>query len=91
MTSLAQSIPCLICGEPLTVRLARGRKSGKPFVMLICGRDGRHFRGFVTDQSYVSELLNRLEDHLAKGDSGVDLDDGTTPSRRSRTNLERAS
>ena len=46
MTSLAQSIPCLICGDSLTVRLARGRKSGKPFIMLICGRDGRHFRYF---------------------------------------------
>ena len=61
MTSLAQSIPCLICGDPLTVRLARGRKSGKPFIMLICGSDGRHFRGFITDQSYVGELLTRLE------------------------------
>ena len=91
MTSLAQSIPCLICGDPLTVRLARGRKSGKPFIMLICGRDGRHFRGFITDQSYVGELLTRLEGQLAIGEGGVDPEVGTTPSRRSKTNLERAS
>ena len=91
MTSLAQSIPCLICGEQLTVRLAQGRKSGKPFIMLICGRDGRHFRGFISDQPYVGELLARLEGHLAMGDSGVDLEGGKTPSRRSKTNLERAS
>ena len=91
MTSLAQSIPCLICRVQLTVRLARGRKSGKPFIMLICGRDGRHFRGFITDQNYVGELLTRLEGQLAMGGSGVDLNDGTTPSERSKTNLERGS
>ena len=90
MTSLSHSIPCLICGDPLTVRLARGRKSGKPFIMLICGWDGRHFRGFITDQNYVVELLIRLEGQLAMDGSGVDLNDGTTPSGRSKTNLERA-
>ncbi len=56
-----QAISCLVCREPLTVRLARGRKSGKPFVMLICGRDARHFRAFVNDQKYVGEVLERLE------------------------------
>ena len=91
MTSLVQSIPCLICGDPLTVRLARGRKSGKPFIMLICGSDGRHFRGFITDQSYVSGLLSRLESHTQVEQPEGDLEDGTTPSRRSKTNLERAS
>ena len=91
MTSITQRIPCLICGDPLTVRMARGRKSGKPFVMLICGRDGRHFRGFITDQTYVGELLTRLEGHLAMSDSGSDLEDRTASSRRSTTNLERAS
>ncbi len=90
MTSLAQSIPCLICGDPLTVRLARGRKSGKPFIMLICGRDGRHFRGFITDQNYVGELLTRLEGRTQVEQLGGDLEDGPTPSERSKTNLERA-
>ena len=56
-----QSIPCVVCKEPLTVRLARGRKSGKPFVMLLCGRDGRHFRAFINDQVYVGHVLERLE------------------------------
>jgi hypothetical protein len=64
MTSISQGIPCLICGDPLSVRPARGRKSGKPFVMVVCGRDGRHFRGFVTDQAYVGELLSRVEGKL---------------------------
>ena len=90
MTSLAQSIPCLICGDPLTVRLARGRKSRKPFIMLICGRDGRHFRGFITDQDYVGELLTRPEGHTQVEQPGADLEDGTTPCERSKTNLERA-
>lgn len=52
---------CLICDQPLSLRLARGRKSGKPFVMLICAHDGRHFRGFITHQPYVRDLLDRLE------------------------------
>ena len=55
-------ILCLVCREPLTVRLARGRKSGKPFVMLICSRDGRHFRAFINDQEYVSRVLKSAED-----------------------------
>ena len=90
MTSIAQGIPCLICGDPLTIRMARGRKSGKPFVMLICGRDGRHFRGFINDQTYVGDLIARVEGHLAVGQGGVDPNDGTVPSKRAKTNLERA-
>ena len=85
MTSIVQGIPCLICGDPLTVRTARGRKSGKPFVMLVCGRDGRHFRGFITDQTYVSELFTRVEDHPALGGSKVELDAEETLSRHSKT------
>lgn len=85
MTSIVQGIPCLICGDPLTVRTARGRKSGKPFVMLVCGRDGRHFRGFITDQTYVSELFTRVEDHPAVGGSKGELDAGEILSRHSKT------
>ena len=91
MTSLAQSIPCLICGEPLTVRLARGRKSGKPFVMLLCSRDGRHFRAFINDQAYVNRLVAKMESQTAVSQTKADQDDGVTPSRRSITILERAS
>ena len=91
MTSLAQSIPCLICGEPLTVRLARGRKSGKPFVMLLCSRDGRHFRAFINDQAYVHRLVAKMEGQTAASQTRVDHEDDTNPSARSKTNLERAS
>jgi hypothetical protein len=61
MTPASPSVPCLICGAALTLRLARGRKSGKPFLMLICPQDGRHFRGFINDQSYVKGVLAKLE------------------------------
>ncbi|HZA25606.1 MAG TPA: hypothetical protein VFA32_23925 [Dehalococcoidia bacterium] len=54
-------IPCIVCGTSLTLRTARGRKSGKPFLMLLCPQDGRHFRGFINDQSYVKEVLSKLE------------------------------
>lgn len=52
---------CPICGDSLQVTLARGRKSGKPFVMLICAQDGRHFRGFINHRPYVEQVLNNLE------------------------------
>lgn len=49
----AQTVPCLICGTCLSLRTARGRKSNKAFLMLVCPVDGRHFRGFITDLNYV--------------------------------------
>ena len=55
------SILCIICGESLTVRLTRGRKSGKPSVMLICSNDGRHFRAFINDREYIRQVLKILE------------------------------
>ena len=54
-------IPCVVCGEPLALRIAHGRKSGKPFLMLVCTTDGRHFRAFINDQVYVRSVLDGLE------------------------------
>jgi hypothetical protein len=51
------NIGCPVCSNPLSVTVARGRKSNKPFIMLKCNTDGRHFRGFITDQSYVKRVL----------------------------------
>ena len=56
-----QDIACLVCQSPLVVRLARGRKSMKPFLMLLCAKDGRHFRAFINDQTYVHQVLERME------------------------------
>ncbi len=53
--------PCPVCSVPLRIRLARGRKSGKPFVMLVCPSDGRHMRAFVADAAYVGIVIERLE------------------------------
>jgi len=52
---------CPICGQPLMARLARGRKSGQPFVMLKCRREARHYRAFINDKAYVAQVLERLE------------------------------
>jgi len=61
MTTL--SMPsCPICGAELHVRPSKGRKSGKLFIMWICPVDGRHFRGFITDQQYVKEVMDRVEE-----------------------------
>ena len=55
-------INCLVCSNEIEVKPARGRKSGKPFVMLICGQDGRHFRAFITDKTYVARVLESAEE-----------------------------
>ena len=60
---LQHNVPCLVCGEFLSMRLARGRKSGKPFIMLLCPHDGRHFRAFITHQPYVRDVMDNLESH----------------------------
>ena len=61
---------CPVCHLTLSVRLARGRKSGKPFVMLVCPQDGRHFRAFITHRPYVREVLERAGALENKPDGG---------------------
>ena len=55
-------LQCPVCKGELCIRLAQGRKSGKPSIMVICPSDGRHFRGFITHQPYVADILSILED-----------------------------
>jgi len=74
MTTPTQ-ISCLICRQPLILRLAKGRTSGKPFLMLICATDGRHFRGFINDQVYVRQVLDRLDRHKPAQETGPDAAD----------------
>ena len=52
---------CPVCSRSLAIRPAQGRKSGKPFIMMVCPTDGRHFRGFITDQDYVARITRRLQ------------------------------
>ena len=52
---------CPVCQSTLEVRLAKGRRSEKSFLMLVCPKDGRHIRAFITDQGYVQAVLARLE------------------------------
>ena len=87
MTTPTQ-ISCLICRQPLTLRLAKGRKSGKSFLMLICTTDGRHFRGFINDQAYVRQVLDRLEGQTSASERGTDVDDLAAMDDPSKTNLE---
>ncbi len=88
MINTTHEIPCLVCRQPLALRLARGRKSGKPSIMLICPTDGRHFRGFISDRAYVGQVLALLEDQTTSSE-GQDEDDINPDSgTRSKTNLE---
>jgi len=61
-----QMVLCPICNGNLKITLARGRKSGKPFIMFMCPEDGRHFRGFITHRPFVENVLKKAE---AKGQS----------------------
>ena len=56
-----QKALCPICGAPLMVKMAYGRKSKKPFISLVCPKDGRHFRAFINDQQYVKGVLKLSE------------------------------
>ena len=76
MTTIKTDIPCVICGQPLVIGLAKGRKSGKTCLSLKCQRDGRHFRGFIYDRDYVDGVLARLEGHIAG--SGSEGDEQST-------------
>ncbi len=51
------TIGCPVCSKPLSISIAKGRKSNKPFIMLKCDVDGRHFRGFITDQDFVRRIF----------------------------------
>ena len=51
---------CPVCSSGMDLRPAKGRKSGKPFIMLVCSQDGRHFRGFITYQPFVQKVLENL-------------------------------
>jgi uncharacterized Zn finger protein (UPF0148 family) len=66
------TIPCPICGANLMIKLARGRKSGKPFVMLICPNDGRHIRAFINDKEFVGSVLSKLQNTQNSMRDGVD-------------------
>ena len=58
------TVSCHICQAALKVKLARGSKSGKPFVMLACPEDGRHIRAFIADRTYVENLIGQAEEKL---------------------------
>ena len=47
-----KQLHCPVCGMDLEVRLARGRRSGKTFLMAVCPRDGRHIRAFINDEEF---------------------------------------
>lgn len=50
-------LPCPVCSDTLSVRIATGRKSGKAFLMLVCPKDGRHIRAFVSDREFVAGVI----------------------------------
>ena len=57
----SSSLKCTVCHHEIKLGMATGRKSGKPFLMLVCPHDGRHFRGFISDRDYIAEVVDRVE------------------------------
>jgi len=66
-----KEIGCPVCSNPMIVRITHGRKSNKPFLMVVCPRDGRHFRGFISDQAYVKGVLSNAEGGMGIEGGGV--------------------
>ena len=58
------NVRCPICTEPLKFSIATSRraKHKKAFIMLVCPTDGRHFRGFISDQEWVGRLIEAQVD-----------------------------
>ena len=74
-------VKCPICAEPLRFSIASSRKAKrkKAFVMLVCPKDGRHFRGFISDQQWVGRLVEAQTDTDSRP-TGTGRGTGTTPS-----------
>ena len=72
-----KQIACPVCRDTVHVRPARGRRSKKPFVMLVCSNDGRLFRAFINDQAFVSRVIK--EAGLTRIESGASDGEGGTP------------
>ena len=53
---------CPVCQGIIEVKLAIGRKSGKPSLSLVCPADARHYRGFINDRAYVQNVLSHRDD-----------------------------
>ena len=68
-----KQVGCPVCGVALRLSPARSRKSKNPktFLMLACPEDGRHFRGFISDQEFVERSLDAVE-RQASGTSDGD-------------------
>ncbi len=55
-----KGFPCPTCGVAMSIRMAQGRKSKKQFIMMVCPANPRHFRGFITDQAFVKQVMERI-------------------------------
>jgi len=49
-----------LCKDPMAFQIAKSRKSGKPFLMVKCLRDGRHFREFVGDSGLCAKVAGNI-------------------------------
>ena len=69
----------------------QGPQIAQALLMLMCRRDGRHFRAFVNDQAYVRGVLDRLESQTRLNSLRMDQNIGSAPVESSGAHLERHS
>jgi hypothetical protein len=59
---IATFAKCPVCQTELAVRPAEGRKSRKPFIMVVCPVKTRHFRGFIAEPDFVARFIEKLDE-----------------------------
>lgn len=69
MTGTESTLPCFVCGTPMTLGLCRPNKAGKRSLHIRCPKDGRHLRGFIAHQPLVEEVLDQVQ-RMAPGEGG---------------------
>jgi hypothetical protein len=67
-----KSVGCPVCAAPLRFSPAQSRKAKKPklFLMLACPTDGRHFRGFINDMTFVEQFISASRLSASNGAAG---------------------
>lgn len=54
------TVLCLVCKEPMSIEPVTTRK-GKDSLMLVCVKSGSHFRGFINDQKFIADFVERAK------------------------------
>ena len=57
--SVPTGIPCPLCQEPLAMYVTTSRR-GRHAIGLVCRRSGKHLRGFINDDEFVTRTIGKI-------------------------------